>query len=82
MAAYPALTHLNLQIGDVLLAAAFVSYAGPFNMALRHQLVEQRWRPDLVERCIPLSDGIKPLDLLTGATSIPLVQGPYLGIRM
>jgi len=50
-----------------MLAAAFVSYAGPFNMTLRQQLVEQQWRPDLVERCIPLSDGIKPLDLLTGA---------------
>jgi hypothetical protein len=55
-----------LQVGDVLLAAAFVSYAGPFNMTLRQQLVEQKWRPDLVERCIPLTDGIKPLDLLTG----------------
>jgi hypothetical protein len=55
-----------LQVGDVLLAAAFVSYAGPFNMTLRQQLIEQKWRPDLVERCIPLTDGIKPLDLLTG----------------
>jgi dynein heavy chain len=55
-----------VQVGDVLLAAAFVSYAGPFNMILRQQLVEEKWRPDLVERCIPLSDGIKPLDLLTG----------------
>lgn len=54
------------QVGDVLLAAAFVSYAGPFNMTLRQQLVEQKWRPDLVERCIPLTDGVKPLDLLTG----------------
>jgi hypothetical protein len=35
-------------------------------MTLRQQLVEEKWRPDLVERCIPLSDGIKPLDLLTG----------------
>lgn len=50
----------------MLLAAAFVSYAGPFNMTLRQQLVEEKWRPDLVERCIPLTDGVKPLDLLTG----------------
>lgn len=57
----------DAQVGDVMLAAAFVSYAGPFNMTLRQQLVEQQWRPDLIERCIPLSDGIKPLDLLTGA---------------
>eukprot|EP00879_Flechtneria_rotunda_P029616 GHRR01032042.1.p1 GENE.GHRR01032042.1~~GHRR01032042.1.p1 ORF type:complete len:1612 (+),score=608.41 GHRR01032042.1:122-4837(+) len=56
-------------IGDVLLAAAFVSYAGPFNMLLRNQLVEQRWRPDLIERSIPMTDGIKPLDLLTDDTA-------------
>jgi hypothetical protein len=54
-----------LQIGDVLLAAAFVSYAGPFNMALRSQLVEERWLPDLIDRKIPLSEGVRPLDLLT-----------------
>lgn len=57
-----------LQIGDVLLASAFVSYAGPFNMLLRNQLVEEKWRPDLIQRNIPLSEGIKPLDLLTDDT--------------
>jgi dynein heavy chain len=57
------------QIGDVLLASAFVSYAGPFNMLLRNQLVEARWRPDLIQRNIPLSEGIKPLDLLTDDTA-------------
>jgi dynein heavy chain len=58
-----------LQIGDVLLASAFVSYAGPFNMLLRNQLVEERWRPDLIQRNIPLSEGIKPLDILTDDTA-------------
>jgi hypothetical protein len=48
-------------------------------MTLRQQLVEQRWRPDLVERCIPLSDGIKPLDLLTGG--LGLVQGAFLPVQ-
>lgn len=57
------------QIGDVLLAAAFVSYAGPFNAALRTQLVEQCWRPDLVSRCIPMSEGVRPLDLLADDAS-------------
>jgi hypothetical protein len=57
------------QIGDVLLASAFVSYAGPFNMLLRNQLVEEKWRPDLIQRNIPLSEGIKPLDLLTDDTA-------------
>ena len=44
-----------LQVGDVLLAAAFVSYAAPFNMQIREQLVNQRWTPDLIERGIPMT---------------------------
>lgn len=52
-------------VGDVLLAAAFVSYAGPFNAPLRHSLVEHKWLPDIRERGIPTSDSIDPLDLLT-----------------
>jgi dynein heavy chain len=52
-------------IGDVLLAAAFVSYAGPFNMLFRQQLVNEKWTPDLIERAVPMSPGVKPLDLLT-----------------
>lgn len=51
-------------VGDVLLSAAFVSYAGPFNMSLRSMLVTERWVPDLIAKKIPMSDGVKPLDLL------------------
>jgi hypothetical protein len=47
----------GMLVGDVLLAAAFVSYAGPFNMAFRQQLVGERWLPDIIERGIPLSAG-------------------------
>ncbi len=28
-------------------------------------LVKERWTPDLIERAIPLTEGIKPLDMLT-----------------
>jgi dynein heavy chain len=42
-------------VGDVMVAAAFVSYAGPFNMQFRTQLVTDKWLPDLVERQIPMS---------------------------
>lgn len=52
------------QVGDVLLAASFVSYAGPFNSPLRGQLVEQAWRPDLLARAIPITSGVSPLALL------------------
>ena len=54
----------NQKVGDMLLAAAFVSYAGPFNMAFRTQLVSERWVPDLLARGVPLSAGAAPLELL------------------
>eukprot|EP00967_Tisochrysis_lutea_P043984 scaffold53212_cov17-Tisochrysis_lutea.AAC.1 len=40
-------------------------HAGPFNMHFRQQLVHEKWLPDLIERAIPMSQGIMPLDLLT-----------------
>ena len=52
-------------VGDTLLAAAFVSYAGPFSIPFRKALVQEKWLPDLHERAIPLSAGITPLDILS-----------------
>ena len=51
-------------VGDVLVAAAFVSYAGPFNAQFRNALVFDKWIPDLKERQIPLTEGVVPLDML------------------
>mmetsp|Transcript_25005 Transcript_25005/g.85566 ORF Transcript_25005/g.85566 Transcript_25005/m.85566 type:complete len:4525 (+) Transcript_25005:136-13710(+) len=51
-------------VGDVLLAAAFVSYAGPFTTKFRNQLTSEKWAPDLKEREIPMTEGIMPLDVL------------------
>lgn len=51
-----------------MLAAAFVSYAGPFNMNFRRQLVSEHWLPDLQERAIPITQGIMPLDILANDT--------------
>lgn len=52
-------------VGDVLIASAFVSYAGPFNMQFRVSLVSEKWMPDMIERQIPMTPGIMPLDILT-----------------
>lgn len=56
-------------VGDALLAAAFVSYAGPFNMEFRKRLVTEKWLPDLTERQIPLTPGFMPLDMLADESS-------------
>lgn len=52
----------------MLLAAAFVSYAGPFNMSFRQRLVHEKWLPDLQQRAIPCTPGIMPLDILSSDT--------------
>eukprot|EP00891_Asterochloris_glomerata_P002883 jgi/Astpho2/2883/Aster-01037 len=56
-------------VGDALLAAAFVSYAGPFNMQFRKRLVTEKWLPDLIERVIPMTTGVMPLDMLASDSS-------------
>lgn len=52
-------------IGDALLASAFVSYIGAFSAKLRLELWKQTWLPDILERKIPITDGIAPLKVLT-----------------
>ena len=55
-------------MGNVLLASAFASYAGPFDMASRLRLVQDVWVPDLHQRAIPMSASILPLDVLTSSS--------------
>ena len=51
-------------VGDVLLASAFVSYVGAFNMPIRNHLVYERWLPPVIEKGIPMTLGAHPLSLL------------------
>jgi len=51
-------------VGDVSLACGFVSYCGPFNGTFRDKLLHKRFREDCVEKGIPLSDSVKPVDFL------------------
>ena len=53
-------------VGDVLLASAFVSYVGAFNLQLRGSLVSEKWIPDMSNRKIPMTDGMHPLEVMFG----------------
>lgn len=63
----------GMLVGNVLLAAAFASYAGPFDMASRLRLVHDVWLPDLQHRAIPMTAAIRPLDVLT-SNSVKVVS--------
>ena len=54
-------------VGDVLVGSSFVSYAGPFNTKFREFLVNDKWLPDMIERAIPMTQGVTPLDVLSDA---------------
>jgi len=47
--------------GDVLLAAAFVSYVGAFGAEYRQRLWSEVWVGDLVSREVPMTTGVDPV---------------------
>lgn len=51
-------------IGDAILAAAFVSYIGPFTSKFRKDLWSEQWMTDINQRKIPITEGVDPLDVL------------------
>jgi len=55
------------MIGDALVSAAFVSYIGPFSFRFRNRLWRETWIPDIVEKQIPITGGIDPLEVLANA---------------
>lgn len=52
------------MIGDALLSAEFVSYIAPFNAQFRNWLWKELWLPDIIEKKIPMTEGVDPLEVL------------------
>ncbi|XP_039611034.1 LOW QUALITY PROTEIN: dynein heavy chain 11, axonemal-like [Polypterus senegalus] len=58
--------------GDVLLTAAFVSYAGSFSKRYRRELLDNMWMPFLRSQrvFIPMTEGLDPICMLTDDATI------------
>lgn len=57
--------NLEVIVGDVLLASAFVSYAGPFNKKFRTMMIDVEFLKFMKEKEIPLSAIANPAKILT-----------------
>jgi dynein heavy chain, axonemal len=56
--------------GDVVVAAAFMSYAGPFPSEYRAELVDKAWLPMIAELKIPASPGFSFSDFLADPSDV------------
>jgi len=56
--------------GDVLLAASFVSYVGPFNKHFRDRIMDDNFVKFFKERAIPMSPACDPLAILTDEAEV------------
>ncbi|XP_063046887.1 dynein axonemal heavy chain 11 [Engraulis encrasicolus] len=58
--------------GDVLLTAAFISYAGSFSKKYRHTLLHTLWTPYLRGQKvrIPMMEGLDPVSMLTDDATV------------
>ena len=61
---------LSVIVGDVLLASAFVSYVGPFIKKYRDELINDIFTPFLISNQIPMTEGLKPLSILTDEATV------------
>lgn len=57
-------------LGDCLISAAFLSYAGAFSSDFRKELIYETWVNDVLSRDIPMSQPFKLENLLTDEVEI------------
>ena len=61
--------NLDLIVGDVLMAASFVSYVGPFNKKFRESIIKN-FMAFFVKNKIPMSPDLDPLTILTDEATV------------
>nr|SYZ35238.1 PtDNAH9b [Paramecium tetraurelia] len=61
---------IQLLSGDVLVSAAFVSYAGPFNKRFRDVMIKDYFLKFIIDNKVPLSNNADPVKLLTDESTI------------
>ena len=61
---------LNVLVGDILLSAAFISYAGPFSKQFRTQIIQGDFKNYAMKKGIPMSANFTPVSLLTSEAEI------------
>ncbi|KAM8731517.1 dynein axonemal heavy chain 5 [Acanthopagrus schlegelii] len=62
-------TQIKHLVGDVLLSAGFLSYAGPFNQEYRSLLLQQ-WKREMEEKVIPFSSDLNVIGLLVDNATV------------
>jgi dynein heavy chain len=62
--------YLKVIIGDVLLAASFVSYVGPFNKKFRDMIMYENFVEYFKTHDIPMSADANPLKILTDEATV------------
>ena len=61
---------LGVLVGDVLIASAFISYAGPFSKQFRAQIINVDFKNYVLKHKIPMSPNFNPISLLTNEAQI------------
>ena len=61
---------IEVVVGDVLLASAFVSYVGPFNKKFRDIIIKQDFLEFFKKNSIPMSPDANPLAILTDEATV------------
>ncbi|KAJ1618499.1 dynein heavy chain and region D6 of dynein motor-domain-containing protein [Pavlovales sp. CCMP2436] len=67
--------HKALLVGNIMVAASFIAYIGPFNEAFRRRLVVEQWVPDVLSRDIPMTTyengkALDPVSILADAAQV------------